>query len=191
MSPHRVLFLCTGNSARSQMAEALLRTMSKGQVDSFSAGTDPRPLHPLAIKSIQEIGIDISEQKSKALQQYLDQEFDFVISVCARAAQECPQWPRSREQNRWSIDDPAEATGSEDKLNYVISVCARAAETCPVWPRAQEQIRWHFDDPAAVAGSEEEQLRVFRRVRNEVRQRLSLAILANKVPATLPEVAKE
>lgn len=115
MTHPRVLFLCTGNSARSQMAEAILRELSGGQIDCFSAGTEPRPVHPLAIRAMAEIGIDISGQTSKSLDQFLDQRFDFVISVCARAAEQCPKWPFSREQIRWSIDDPAEAVGDEEK----------------------------------------------------------------------------
>ena len=115
MKAARVLFLCTGNSARSQMAEALLRNLSKGKIECFSAGTDPRPLHPLAVKAMAEIGVDISAQKSKPLDRYLDQEFDFVIAVCTRAAQQCPQWPHSREQIRWAIEDPSEATGDEEQ----------------------------------------------------------------------------
>jgi protein-tyrosine-phosphatase len=75
-------------------------------------------------------------------------------------------------------------------FDYVISVCARAAETCPKWPRSREQIRWHFDDPAEATGTVEERLRVFRRVRNEIQQRLSLMMLAAKVPVTLPKASK-
>ena len=144
MNPARVLFLCTGNSARSQMAEALLRSISKGQIECFSAGTNPRPVHPLAIKAMAEIGLDISHHKSKSLERYLDETFDFVISVCARAAENCPKWPPSREQIRWSIDDPAE-----------------------------------------VEGTEAERLAVFRRIRTELRHRLGLFMLANKLA---PEV---
>jgi arsenate reductase len=95
------------------MAEALLRSLSKGQVEAFSAGTNPRPLHPLAVEAMAEVGIDIAGQESKSLERYLDRDFDFVISVCARAAVNCPKWPESREQIRWSIDDPAEVEGTK------------------------------------------------------------------------------
>ena len=145
----RMLFICTGNSARSQMAEGLARTMGNGRVESYSAGTEPKPINPLAIKAMAEVGIDISKQTSKGITQFLDEEFD-----------------------------------------YVISVCARAAETCPVWPKSREQIRWHFDDPAEATGTEEQRLRVFRRVRNEIQQRLSLSMLAAKVPVTLPKASR-
>ena len=110
-----MLFLCTGNSARSQMAEGLLREISQGGIDAYSAGTEPRPIHPLAVRAMADLGIDISKQRSKPLDEYLDQEFDFVISVCARAAQICPKWPHAREQIRWSIEAPSETSGSEEK----------------------------------------------------------------------------
>ena len=143
----KMLFICTGNSARSQMAEGLTRAMSDGQVECYSAGTEPKPIHPLAIRAMAEVGLDISKNVSKGLAQFLDEDFD-----------------------------------------YVISVCARAAETCPTWPRSREQIRWHFDDPAERR-SEEDRLRVFRRVRNEIQQRLSLMMLAAKIPMKLPKAS--
>lgn len=136
----RVLFLCTGNSARSQMAEALLRSITNGKVEAYSAGTEPKALHPLAVKAMAEVGIDISRQRAKPLDEYMARDFDFTISLCARAAQECPAWPRSREQIRWSFDDPSEAKGSL-----------------------------------------EERLAAFRRIRMEIRQRLGLFVLANKL----------
>jgi arsenate reductase (thioredoxin) len=145
----KMLFICTGNSARSQMAEGLARAMSDGHVESYSAGTEPKPIHPRAIRTMAEVGIDISKNISKGLGQFLDRDFD-----------------------------------------YVISVCARAAETCPTWPRSREQIRWHFDDPAEATGTEEECLRVSRRVRNEIQQRLSLMMLAAKVPMRLPKAGR-
>ncbi len=86
----RVLFVCTGNSCRSQMAEGLLRHLGKGQVESFSAGTVPRPIHPLAIRAMSDIGIDISTHRSKGTEAFAGQQFDFVITVCDRAKEQCP-----------------------------------------------------------------------------------------------------
>jgi arsenate reductase (thioredoxin) len=111
----RVLFLCTGNSCRSQMAEGLARYLGNGQVEAFSAGTQPKGIHPLAIAVMKEVRIDISGQGSKSLAVFQGQQFDFVITVCDRAKEQCPIWPGIRERIHWSIDDPADATGSEEE----------------------------------------------------------------------------
>jgi len=111
--PIRVLFLCTGNSARSQMAEGLLRHLGSGRFEAFSAGTEPRPLHPLAVQAMKELGIDISKQNSKSLSVFLDQPFDFIITVCDRARDNCPTLPGGSERIHWGFDDPAEAQGNE------------------------------------------------------------------------------
>lgn len=111
--PIRVLFLCTGNSARSQMAEGLLRHLGGSRFEAFSAGTDPRPLHPLAVKAMDELGVDISKQNSKSLSVFQDQHFDYLITVCDRARDNCPTFPGDSGQIHWGFDDPAEATGSE------------------------------------------------------------------------------
>jgi len=95
----KMLFICTGNSARSQMAEGLTRAMSDGQVECYSAGTGPKPIHPLAIRAMAEVGLDISKNVSKGLAQFLDEDFENVISVCARAAETCPTWPRVARAN--------------------------------------------------------------------------------------------
>lgn len=89
----QVLILCTGNSARSQMAEGLLRELSHGAIDVQSAGTAPKSVNPLAIRVMAERGIDISHQRSKHLNEYLDQAFDYVITVCDQAAEVCPLFP--------------------------------------------------------------------------------------------------
>jgi len=106
--PIRFLFLCTGNSARSQMAEALLRTFGGGDLEIFSAGTEPTSLHPMTIQIMQEINIDVSSQKSKHLQQFLVQSFDYIITVCDRANDNCPTFPGDVERIHWSFDDPAD-----------------------------------------------------------------------------------
>lgn len=111
----RVLFLCTGNSARSQMAEAFLRQMAPGEYEAFSAGTEPRGLHLLAVRVMAEVGIDISRQRSKPLDVYLHEPFDYVITVCDRAREHCPIFPTARNQMHWGFDDPVEAQGSEEE----------------------------------------------------------------------------
>lgn len=105
--PVRVLFLCTGNSARSQIAEALLRSYGGSDFDVHSAGTDPRELHPMAIEVMRNAGIDISRQASKHLDQYLGEHFDYIITVCDRARDNCPTFPGDAERIHWSFDDPA------------------------------------------------------------------------------------
>jgi arsenate reductase len=132
----RVLFLCTGNSARSQIAEGILRHLAGDEYDVFSAGTTPKGLHPLSVEVMKESGIDVSKYVSKDLTRFLGQSFDYVITVCDRARQQCPVFP-SAAPIHWGFDDPAEA-----------------------------------DLPV--------QLEVFRRVRDEIRQRIRLFLLANK-----------
>jgi arsenate reductase len=113
----RVLFLCTHNSSRSQMAEGLLRARGGASYAAFSAGTHPRAVHPLAIKAMAEFGIDISERAgycAKSLTAFTDQPpMDLVVTVCDDAAEECPYFPGARRQEHWSFPDPSAATGSE------------------------------------------------------------------------------
>ena len=130
----RVLFLCTGNSARSQMAEGLLRKLAGERYEVFSAGTNPKGVHPRTIEVMQEISIDVHSQTSKNVTQYQDQRFDYVITVCDRARQHCPIFPGA------------------------------------------EPIHWGFDDPADAP--EAKQLEAFRRVRDEILQRLRMFISA-------------
>jgi len=132
----RVLFLCSGNSARSQMAEGLLRNLAGNKFDVVSAGTNPKGLHPRSVEVMKEIGIDVSRQASKDLKQFLNQKFDYVITVCDRAKQQCPIFPGA------------------------------------------EPIHWGFDDPAEAPLDKE--LQTFRRVRDEILQRLRLFLLANE-----------
>ena len=127
----RVLILCTGNSARSQMAEGLLRHDSGGDFEVASAGVEASFVRPQAIKVMSEIGIDISNHHSKSVEEFLGQEFD-----------------------------------------YVITVCDNANERCPVFTGNVKRIHWSLDDPAAVTGEEEVKLETFRRVRDEIRERL-------------------
>jgi protein-tyrosine-phosphatase len=102
----RVLFLCTHNSARSQMAEGLLRHFGGGQFEVTSAGSEPAPVHPDAVKVMQDMGIDISQQRSRHLDDYAGQHFDYVITVCDRVREVCPTFPDAIATIHWSIPDP-------------------------------------------------------------------------------------
>ncbi len=114
----RVLFICTHNSARSQMAEGFLRYLGNDRFEVFSAGTEETFVRPMAIKAMAELGIDISHQQSKTLDRYLDQPFDEVITVCDTAAEACPVFPGAARHRHWSFKDPSKATGSEtEQLN--------------------------------------------------------------------------
>ncbi len=111
----RVLFLCTHNSARSQMAEGLLRQYAGDQIEVASAGTEPGGVHPLAMKAMQEIDIDISGARSKSVDEFLDQHFDYVITLCDQANETCPLFPGDPERIHWSFTDPSAAKGSEEE----------------------------------------------------------------------------
>ena len=127
----KVLFLCTGNSCRSQMAEGWLRRLAGDQFDVVSAGTRPVGLNPYAVRVMQEAGIDISNHVSERVDPYLDQHFD-----------------------------------------YVVTVCDRAQEDCPIFPGASSMLHWSFDDPAKAKGTYEQQLIVFRNIRDEIADRI-------------------
>ncbi len=127
----RVLFICTHNSARSQMAEAWLRHIAGERFDVHSAGTEATNMRPLAVRAMAEVGLDISQQKSKTLERYLGQPWDYVITVC-------------------------------DEAN----------EACPAFPGGRERLHWSFPDPSKAAGPEEQQLMVYRQVRDAIRRRI-------------------
>lgn len=111
-----VLFLCTGNSCRSQMAEGFLRALGGDKYEAFSAGTHPAPhVHPLAVKTMAERGIDISGQEPKDLSVFDDRQFDLLITVCDGARQECPAYFGAAQRAHWSLQDPALAEGSEEE----------------------------------------------------------------------------
>lgn len=129
----RVLILCTGNSCRSQMAEALWKHLGQGQWEAHSAGSKPSGyVHPLAIRAMQELEIDISAYQSKSAQEFQQQPFDLVVTVCDNAK-----------------------------------------ETCPVYPGAKETLHWPFEDPADATGTDEEKLPTFRRVRDEISEKIA------------------
>jgi arsenate reductase len=127
----RILILCTGNSARSQMAEGLLREIGQGRFEVFSAGTKPSHVRPEAIAVMAELGIDLSSHTSKGVEQFLNQPLDLVITVCGHAE-----------------------------------------ETCPPFPGSIRRLHWPFEDPAAVQGSEETRLAAFRKIRDQLRDRI-------------------
>jgi arsenate reductase len=114
-SLQRVLFLCTHNSARSQMAEGLLRILGSGQLDAYSAGTEATQMRPLAIRAMAELGIDISGQQSKTLDRYLGEAFEAVITVCDDANEACPSFYGARRRLHWSLPDPSRAKGTEEE----------------------------------------------------------------------------
>jgi len=135
----RVLILCTGNSARSQMAEGLLRHIAGDSFDVESAGVEPGHVRPQGIEAMREIGIDISGHRSKSVDEFTGQEFD-----------------------------------------YVITVCDNANERCPVFPGKTQRLHWSFDDPAAAQGDEAARLAVFRRIRDEIENRLREFVEKNR-----------
>jgi ArsR family transcriptional regulator, arsenate/arsenite/antimonite-responsive transcriptional repressor / arsenate reductase (thioredoxin) len=128
----RVLFLCTGNSARSQIAEVLAGQLSGGAVGAVSAGSHPKPLHPNAVRVMRERGIDISGRRSKHLSQFTGQRFDYVISLCDRVREVCPEFPGAPELIHWSIPDPAREPGSDE-------------ETLPAFERTAAELSTRID----------------------------------------------
>jgi protein-tyrosine-phosphatase/DNA-binding transcriptional ArsR family regulator len=128
--PVRVLFLCTGNSARSQMAEALARVRSSGAVEAYSAGSHPKPLHPNAVRVMRdEYGIDLSGHTSKHLDVFADRRFDRVISLCDRLREVCPEFPGHPETIHWSIPNPAAGDGEDDASYPAFQRTAAELET--------------------------------------------------------------
>ena len=111
----RVLFLCTGNSARSQIAEVLARQLSGGALSTASAGSHPKPLHPNAVRVMRERGIDISGCRSKHLSEFAGRHFDYVISLCDRVREVCPEFPGGPELIHWSIPDPGREPGADEE----------------------------------------------------------------------------
>jgi len=111
----RVLFLCTGNSCRSQMAEGWLRHLAGNRFQAASAGTKPAGLHPDAVLVMGEAGVDIAAQRSKNVSQFLQGQFDFVITVCDSAKEACPYFPGEVQRLHWSFADPAAATGTHEQ----------------------------------------------------------------------------
>ncbi len=128
----RVLLLCTGNSARSQMAEGLLRHLAGDRYEVYSAGTHPVGLNPGAVEAMQELHIDISTQRSKRIDEFLGQKFDYVITICDRAKDSCPRWPHEGLLVHWSFEAPAAVTGSPK-------------EQYKAFRRVRDQIKAHLE----------------------------------------------
>jgi arsenate reductase len=112
----RVLILCTGNSARSQMAEGLLRHLAGDRFEVESAGVEQSHVRPQAIAAMRELGIDISGHRSKSVDEFSGQEFDYVITVCDNARDRCPVFPGKTKRIHWSFEDPAAAEGDEQAV---------------------------------------------------------------------------
>ncbi len=112
----KVLFLCTGNSARSQMAEGFLKVLGAGQFEVFSAGIAPVGINPRAVQVMQEAGIDISNQTSDAINRELLDQVDLLITLCGDARESCPVVPTRVEKRHWALEDPARAEGSDDDI---------------------------------------------------------------------------
>lgn len=129
MEKIKVLFLCTHNFARSQMAEGLLRHLAGNRFEVMSAGTEATQVRPLAMRAMSELGIDISSQESKTLNRYLGEPFNYVITVCDEANEACSFFPGAAERLHWSLPDPAVAEGTEeDRLEVFRSVRDRLKE---------------------------------------------------------------
>jgi protein-tyrosine-phosphatase/DNA-binding transcriptional ArsR family regulator len=125
----QVLFLCTGNSSRSQIAEALLQELSGGAVDAFSAGSRPKRLHPNAVEAMRVRGIDISERRPKHLETFSRRRFDWVVSLCDRVREVCPEFPGEPQTIHWSIADPAAEPGSDSETYPAFERTAVELET--------------------------------------------------------------
>jgi len=140
MTKLRVLFLCTHNSARSQMAEGLLRAIAGAHFEVASAGTEATRVHPLAIRVMQEVGIDLTGHTSKTIDVFLSQPWDYVITVCDSANERCPIFPGGTTRIHWSFDDPSQAAGTdEDKLRKFRRVRDEIHAKLREWLADQEQ----------------------------------------------------
>ncbi len=129
MSKIRVLFLCTGNSARSIIGAAVLQQMAGDAFDVFSAGTHPKGVNPYTVRVLEPLGIDMAGQRSKSVTEYEDQTFDYVITVCDAAAEECPVFPGAPERIHWSFVDPAAVDGSDQDKLRAFQVTVREMKT--------------------------------------------------------------
>jgi len=131
MHKPRILFLCTGNSCRSQMAEAWLRRLAGDRFETISAGSRPAGfVHPLAMRAMAEAGVDLSGHRSKSLDEFAGQEFDLLVTVCDRARESCPVFPGARRRAHWGFDDPAEAAGGDEEKMAAFRLVRDEIEAC-------------------------------------------------------------
>lgn len=126
--PTRVLFLCTHNSARSQLAEAVMRRMAGERVEAYSAGTEPSRVHPDALSTLAELGISAKGQRSKHVNELLDRDFDYVITVCDNARETCPVFPRKTVRLHWSFPDPSAVQDPEQRRRAFRDIAAGLQE---------------------------------------------------------------
>ena len=188
----KILVLCTGNSCRSQMAEGFFRHYGGDKIEVKSAGLEPKGVNPLAVKVMKEVGIDISSHRSKHLNEFLNEDFDYIITVCDNAAKNCPVWP-IRPNPSASLgtsplapkrpNPPApfpERKGEEDCGRQTPS-SAPKSHLEPVEGRPV-RLHWPFTDPVFATGTEEEILQVFRKVRDGIGERVekSFELMLNK-----------
>jgi arsenate reductase len=146
--PTRVLFLCTHNSARSQMAEGYLRAVGEGRFETMSAGNDRRPVHPLAIRAMAEIGIDISHHRSKLWVGLIRDHWDWVITVCDAAYEQCPTFPGRVERAHWSLPDPSDSGGDdEEKLAVFRKIRDEIVDRLNAWCAERGREREREGDP--------------------------------------------
>jgi protein-tyrosine-phosphatase len=123
--PVRVLFLCTKNSARSQMAEGLLRHLSQQAIEVSSAGSQPSLLQPFAVRAMATMGVDISQQRSKSVDEFQEQSFEYIVTVCDRMREVCPSFPGDPTMIHWSIPDPVEVEGTYEEQYQAFEQTAR------------------------------------------------------------------
>jgi arsenate reductase len=116
MEKKKVLFICTHNSARSQMAEAFLNALSSDRYEAYSGGTTPTQINPYAIKVMKEVGIDITGHRSKSVKEFLGQNFDYVVTVCDNAKEACPFFPGGANYIHKNFQDPSSCQGSEEEM---------------------------------------------------------------------------
>ena len=138
MNKQRVLFLCTHNSARSQMAEGFLRSLAGDRFEVASAGTQATRVHPLAIRAMAEVGIDLGGNTSKLVDAFVEQPWEYVITVCDGANEACPVFPKKSSRLHWSFEDPSQATGSDDqRLEVFRRVREQIRRRVTAWIRTQ------------------------------------------------------
>jgi arsenate reductase len=150
----RVLFVCTGNSARSVMAEALLRRRGGADFEVRSAGTEPKGINPLTVRILEEAGLPTDGLRSKSVNEFLDHRFDYVVTVCDQARQVCPVFPGSHQPMHWGYEDPALATGSdEERLAVFRRVFTQLGERIGLFVPLAVRVRAEGADATEAAGA--------------------------------------